>query len=43
MSIKEMVIKDNSLNQIWLSDVHSEMIERALSSICVSCASAVWE
>jgi len=36
-------IKDNSLNQIWLSNEHAGMIERALSSICVSCASAVWE
>ena len=36
-------LKDSSLDEIWRSDAHVEMIERALGSICVSCASAVWE
>ena len=36
-------IKDSTLEQIWRSDEHAKMIERALGSICVSCASAIWE
>jgi MoaA/NifB/PqqE/SkfB family radical SAM enzyme len=36
-------INDNTLDEIWRSDAHAEMIERALGSICVSCASAIWK
>jgi len=31
------------LSDIWRSEKHAEMIDRALGSICVSCASAKWE
>lgn len=36
-------LNDNSLNDIWLSNAHVLMIERALESICTSCASAIWK
>jgi len=36
-------MNDSTLDEIWRSDEHAAMIERALGSICVSCASAIWE
>jgi len=33
---------ESSLHDMWLSDEHVQMIDRALGTICVSCASAVW-
>jgi sulfatase maturation enzyme AslB (radical SAM superfamily) len=34
---------ENDLRQIWFSNKHGEMIERALGTICRNCASAVWQ
>jgi hypothetical protein len=36
-------MNDSTLDEIWRSEEHAAMIERALGSICVSCASAVWK
>ena len=36
-------MNDNTLDEIWRSEEHAAMIERALGSICVSCASAIWK
>ena len=36
-------MNDSTLDEIWRSDAHAEMIEKALGSICMSCASAIWE
>ena len=33
----------NTLDEIWRSDEHAAMIEKALGSICFSCTSAIWE
>lgn len=33
---------DSNLRQMWFSNKHGEMIQRALSTICRSCASSVW-
>lgn len=35
-------IKEQSLKEIWQSDKHIEIIEKALKKICASCSSAVW-
>ena len=36
-------MNDSTLDEIWRSDAHAEMIERALGSICVSCTRAIWK
>lgn len=36
-------MNDNTLDEVWRSEEHAAMIERALGSICVSCASAIWK
>jgi len=36
-------MNDSTLDEIWRSDAHADMIEKALESICMSCASAIWE
>jgi hypothetical protein len=36
-------MNDSTLDEVWRSDAHAEMIERALGSICTSCASAIWK
>jgi hypothetical protein len=36
-------LKEQSLSDIWHSNAHVDMIERALESICTSCASAIWK
>ena len=33
---------ESTLRELWLSDAHVDMVDRALGEICVSCASAVW-
>jgi len=35
--------EDQSLREIWLSDLHVDMIESAFSNICENCSMAVWE
>lgn len=32
-----------TLSELWLSEEHISIIEKAIGSICTSCASAVWE
>lgn len=34
---------DTDLRKLWFSNKHGEMIQRALGTICVNCASSVWE
>ncbi len=36
-------MNEGTLDEIWRSDDHADMIEKALGSICMSCASAIWE
>lgn len=36
-------LKDNILQEIWMSDRHKEVLEEAWGSICTSCTSAIFE
>jgi len=36
-------LKDKTLREIWLSENHIDMLNRALKTICTACASAVWK
>jgi MoaA/NifB/PqqE/SkfB family radical SAM enzyme len=36
-------LKDNTLEEIWWSDRHRTMVEHSYSTMCRTCASAIWE
>jgi radical SAM protein with 4Fe4S-binding SPASM domain len=35
-------LKANTLEEIWMSDSHKQMIEHSYDTICRTCASAIW-
>lgn len=36
-------LKDNTLQELWMSDKHKEVLEQAWGTICASCTSAIFE
>lgn len=43
MEYKYGNLKDNTLEELWMTDTHKQLIEKAANEICKNCTSAIYE